>query len=197
MVRIVAPPGAPQAKTPRLRQDRDRRAHRREHALAGRHRVRFALDEPVHVRLAGARREVVHLVVPEKAEAGRDARVAEGVVQRRRHRDDHAVAVDDREVGRRRLLREHGPDAGRGRRLLRVDRGHEAPGAIGIQEGPFAHTLEGGIAEKLVAVPERALLDLGEPVHAVGALRTDPAGLRARRPPPSRRGPGPTTAPAS
>ena len=42
--------------------------------------------EAVDVGLAGPRREVVHLVVPQKAEARRDAGVAEGVVERRRHR---------------------------------------------------------------------------------------------------------------
>ena len=116
--------------------DRDRRAHRREHPLAGRDRVDLALDEAVHVLLARPRREVVHLVVHQEAEAGRDARVAEGVVQRRRHRDDHALRGRSTEkcvvVGfSGSPQRELSAD---GVARSRVDRGDQALDARGIGE---------------------------------------------------------------
>ena len=47
VVRIVEPPGVPQAKTPCRRNRRDRRAHRREHPLAGRDGVDLSLDQAV------------------------------------------------------------------------------------------------------------------------------------------------------
>src|SRR6266852_6648710 len=61
----------------------DRGRHRRQHPLVAGHGVSFALDEPVHVRLARRGREVVHLVVEQESRARHRHAAAESAVQRR------------------------------------------------------------------------------------------------------------------
>ena len=77
------------------------------------------------------------------------------------------------------------------RRVSRIDRGDEPRDANGIREARSRDVRKSGIAEELIAVPERALLDLGEPVHRLGAGRPHAVGHRARRRAPSPRARGP------
>ena len=146
------------------------RAHRGEHPLAGGDRVDLSLHQAVDIGLAGPRREVIHLVVPQEAQARRDAGVAEGIVQRRRHRHGHPRAVDHREVRRRRLLAGQAPrgppSASRGAGSIEATsdcrRGRS-------REQALAHAGEGRVPEPAVAVVERPLLDLRQPVHRLDA----------------------------
>src|SRR5205085_3843069 len=82
-----------------LAQDEGRR-HRRERSLARRDGVALALYESEHVRRAGLRGEVVHLVVHQNARALHHDLRAEAVVQGVSVRDAVTVGVQNSEVRR-------------------------------------------------------------------------------------------------
>ena len=100
--------------------EHDRGRHCGQHPLVAGNGVGFALHEPVHVRLARRRREVVHLVVQQESRA-RDRHAApKSAIQRRGHRHRIALGVYNRVVRRVHRLAARGL-GWRGRRVLRID----------------------------------------------------------------------------
>ena len=123
-----------------------------------------------HVRRAGDRREVVHLVVEHEAEARHGDAAAEPGVERRRQRDGVALGVDDREVRRVRTARHAGADV-RERAPSSASRGPSGSSRAAAVAHASRQQLvdrvlhEVGIAELGVARGERAAHRLDRQVH--------------------------------
>ena len=123
-----------------------------------------ALNQTVQVRGAGLRGKIVHLVVQEKAGAGRDHLGAEIAVDRIGHGDCIAGAVDDRIMGRLRLL-VRGSERRGGWRLARPHCGAD-PGRIALRQQPVERVrYKGRVAEKGVAVGVGAAHRLDHQFH--------------------------------
>ena len=78
----------------------NRRCHRRKRPLARCDRVRWSLDQAIHVRRAHLGGKVIHLVIQEKAKTSSRHIRSESIVQRRGHADGIPVFIDDGVVGR-------------------------------------------------------------------------------------------------
>ena len=137
--------------------EHDRRRHRRKRTFARRDRVGRTLDEPEHVRRSRFAGEIVHLVVEQHARAGGDETAAEAVVQRVGDVDRVAGRVDDAIVGRvLALVAAEAGDLRRRRRAIHIDRRAHTPEVIRRQERIDGRRHEIGIAERRIAIGERA-----------------------------------------
>ena len=136
------PPGLPSTRNDLAVLFDEGRRHRGERPFAGCDRVGLALHQAVHVRRAGLGGEIVHLVVEQKAGAGRDHPGAEIAVDRIGHGDRVAGAVDHR------IMRRLGPLV-RGRRsaprrrFAAGDRGADA-GRIALRQQPVERVRDKG-----------------------------------------------------